>query len=92
MNFEVEFSQEKSFLLLATRGINFDDVLEAIKNNEVLDDLKHHNEKRSNQRVLVLKIKKYVYAVPYVIDWKRKIIFLKTVYPSKVLTNRYLNK
>jgi hypothetical protein len=37
-----------------------------------------------------IKIKGYAYAVPYVIDKKRKVVFLKTVYPSRVLTEKYL--
>jgi len=40
----------------------------------------------------VVKIKNYVYAVPYVIDEKKKTIFLKTVYPSRVLTKKHLRK
>lgn len=34
--------------------------------------------------------KKYVYAVPYVLDLKKKTVFLKTVYPSRVLTEKYM--
>ena len=49
-------------------------------------------KKYPNQKVLIVKIKNYVYAVPYVINRKKGVIFLKTVYPSRVLTKKYLPK
>ena len=39
-----------------------------------------------------IDIEGYVYIVPYVIDNKRKKVFLKTLYPSKKLTKKYLKK
>lgn len=70
--------------------MGFEDVIVAIEEKEILDDLKHGNKKYVWQRILVIKREEYVYAVPYVIDLKRKVIFLKTVYPSRVLTDKYL--
>lgn len=93
MFFSIEYSEEKNLLLKATRGINFSDVFAAIEKGEILDDLESKNKsKYPNQKVLAIKIKNYIYAVPYVIDIKRKIIFLKTVYPSRILTGIYLGK
>ncbi len=77
-------------LLKETRGLGFEDVIVAIEEKSILADLKHSNKKYAHQRILVIKIEAYAYAVPYVIDWKRKIIFLKTVYPSRVLTDKYM--
>ncbi len=88
--FRIEFSEEKSLLLKETREVGFEDVIVAIEKKEILDDLKHSNKKYAHQRILVIKREKYAYAVPYVIDRKRKVIFLKTVYPSRVLTEKYL--
>ncbi len=90
MKFLIEYSEEKNLLLKATRGVCFEDVLEAIEKEEILADLKHF--KKTNQKILVVKIKNYAYAVPYVIDNKRNTFFLKTVYPSRVLTKRYIKK
>jgi len=39
---------------------------------------------------MVVDINNYAYVVPYVLDKKRKVIFLKTTYPSKILTKKYL--
>lgn len=93
MDFEIEFSEDKNLLLKAQRGVNFDDVKKAIEINDVLDDIEHFNKKDyPNQRILIVKIKSYVYAVPYIIDQKRKVLFLKTVYPNRVLTKKYIKK
>jgi len=40
--------------------------------------------------VYVIAIKNYVYAVPYVKNEEKHEIFLKTVYPSRVLTKKYM--
>lgn len=88
--FRIEFSEEKNLLLKETRGLGFDEVIQAIEHKRILDDLKHNQRRYTHQRILVIKKSGYAYAVPYVVDVKRKIIFLKTVYPSRVLTARYL--
>lgn len=88
--YRIEFSEEKNLLLQETRGICFEDVLQEIEKNKVLDDLKHNSNKYFHQRILVIKIEEYVYAVPYVLDPKKQIVFLKTIYPSRVLTEKYM--
>lgn len=56
-------------MLKETRGVNFEDVIEAIEKNNILDDLEHREkEKYPNQRILVVKVKDYVYAVPDAFD------------------------
>lgn len=91
MKFRIDYNEEKNLLLKETRGICFEDVVEAIEKGNILDDLKHHNVKEHpNQRILVVEIKKYIYAVPYIINKKQEVIFLKTVYPSRVLAAKYL--
>jgi len=86
----IEFSEEKNLLLKETREIGFEDIIIAIERKNILDDLKHSNKKFAHQKILVTKREEYAYAVPYIIDFKKKIIFLKTIYPSRVLTNKYM--
>jgi len=86
--FKIQFSEEKNLLLQEIRGISFDEVVKAIENGKILDDLRNKNYPK--QKILVVQIKDYVSAVPYVISKKKKTIFFKTVYPSKVLTKKYL--
>lgn len=87
----IEYNEEKNLLLKAARGVNFENVIEALEKRKILDDIDHFNKKRyPNQRIMIIEINNYVYAVPYVYDHKRKTIFLKTVYPNRVLTEKYL--
>lgn len=93
MKYAIEFSEEKNLLLKETRGICFEDVILAIGKGNIIDNLKHADEKKfPGQRVLVVQIRSYIYVVPYVIDHRKEVIFLKTVYPSRVLTKRYIGK
>jgi len=62
-------------------------------NNSKGDDFKHKDRnKYPRQKILVVRIKNYVYAIPYVKDKKRGVIFLKTIYPSRELVKKYLKK
>lgn len=90
MGYSLDFSQEKSLLLKETRGVDFEDVVEAWEKGRVLDDI--NNKSHPNQRMLVVRIKNYIYAVPYVVDRARKKLFLKTIYPSRILMKRYGRK
>jgi len=90
VKYKIEFSEEKNLLLQEIRKVNFNQVIKVIESGKILDDLKNKNHPK--QKVLVVKIGNYVYAVPYVINKKKKTIFLKTVYPSRVLTKKYLKK
>ncbi len=86
----MRFSEEKNELLKSTRNISFEEIMEIILEGNLLDDLKHPDPKKTRQRIYLVKINRYVYAVPYVINLKNKEIFLKTIYPSRKYTNHYL--
>jgi hypothetical protein len=90
MAFSIRFNEKKNQLLKAMRGVCFDDIVDALEQNQFLDDIAHPNKKYSHQRMYVVAIGTYVYAVPYVIDEKKQEIFLKTMYASRVLTKQYL--
>lgn len=92
MAFEIKFNEEKNQLLKATRGIGFDEVVVAISEGNLLDDLANTNKKYRHQRMCVVGIGEYAYVVPYVIDKQNRHIFLKTVYPSRVLTTKYIKR
>ena len=86
-----EFNEDKNILLNKRRGISFEEVIEAVKNGDFIQDIKNPKAKYAHQRMYVIKIKEYIYAVPYVED-KRGFIFLKTIYPSRKLTRQYLKQ
>ncbi len=89
MALHMRFSEEKNELLKATRGISFEEIILCIKTGDLLDDIVHHSKSRSNQRLYVVRIRHYVYVVPYVLDLKKDEIFLKTAYPSRSLMKLY---
>ena len=90
MALSITFNEEKNQLLKATRKVSFEDVIDALKEGQLLADIAHPSQKHPRQRLYVVKIKKYAYAVPYVIDRRKQEIFLKTIYPSRILTRIYL--
>ena len=90
MAFDINFNEEKNQLLKAMRGVGFDEIIEAIRKGNLLDDIAHPSRKRTNQRLYVVKIKKYVYAVPYVVNPRKNEIFLKTVWADSDLTKKYI--
>jgi hypothetical protein len=90
MAFNINFNEEKNQLLKATRGIGFEDVLQAFKKGKLIASIVHPSQKHPLQRIYVVEIERYVYAVPYVLNSKKKEIFLKTIYPSRTLTKIYM--
>ena len=85
-----DFSGDKDELLKETRGFGFRDIIEAIEGGKLIDNKSHPNKKKyPKQKLFVVKLDKYVYVVPYVIDEDRKLFFLKTFYPSKKITKQY---
>lgn len=92
MDFSITFNEEKNQLLKVTRGICFEDILAALENGKLLADIAHPNNQRTNQKVYIVQIGQYAYAVPYVINEQKREIFLKTVYPSRVFTKTYLER
>ena len=92
MPHKFRFNEEKDELLKATRGISFDEVIRCISSGELLADLKHISKDRSHQRVYIVKMNEYAYAVPYVFNQQNDEIFLKTAYPSRFFTKLYITK
>ena len=84
-----DWDESKNSKLKVERDIGFEDVLTAIDEGRVLDDIMHPNNRRyPRQRVLVIACRKYVYLIPFVEDETK--IFLKTIIPSRKVTKQYL--
>jgi len=90
MAFSIKFNEEKNQLLKATRNISFEDVLKALQEKRLLANIKHPSQKHLHQQVYIIQIKEYSYAVPYILNVEKKEIFLKTIYPSRFFTKKYL--
>jgi len=89
MAFSIKFNEEKNQLLKATRGIGFEDILGLIKEKKLLDNIVHPSKNHPRQRLYVVEVKGYAYAVSYIINTEKQEIFLKTIYPSRILTKQY---
>ncbi len=87
------WNDEKNELLKRTRKISFEEIVIAIEEGRVVDVVKHRNTNQyPNQYIYLIMYRDYVWAVPYVVDEKAGEIFLKTIYPSRKLTQQYREK
>ena len=83
-----KWDEDKNALLKSTRGFSFNDVLDEMAQNGVLDNYKHPNTNQyPNQYIYVIRLSGYVHFVPYVIDGDD--IFLKNIIPSRKLHKKY---
>jgi len=73
---------------VARRRVSFDDCVLALAEGSVLDDIPNPGSSYPHQRMFVLEIDNYAYVVPYVES--EKVLFLKTVFPSRKHTALYL--
>ncbi len=77
-----KWNSDKNKILLNTRDITFNEVVQAISDGYGVSDVPHWNtNKYPNQRVITVIIRDYAYLVPYVRDGKD--YFLKTIIPSR---------
>jgi hypothetical protein len=87
----ISWSPEKAVFLrndVLRNGVGFEECLAAIDAGRVLDDLPNPSPQYPHQRMLILNIDNYAYAVPYVES--DGYAFLKTVFPSRKYTAIYL--
>ena len=89
-NKTIRYSFEKNEILKKSRDISFEDIILALEEGCLLDDIEHPNqEKYPNQNIFIVLVvvKDYVYLVPYVED--ETSIFLKTIIPSRKMNKKY---
>ncbi len=86
-----DWNEEKNSQLKETRKVGFEDVVTAFREGRLIDVIDHPNQKKyKGQKIMFLIINDYVYAVPYIEDSDK--FFLKTIYPSRTATQKYLKK
>lgn len=86
-----EWNEEKNKSLRKERGISFEEIVEALKEEKLLDRYKHPNEKKyCHQEIFVVEIKGAAYIVPFV-EGEGKY-FLKTIYKSRKATKKYIKR
>ena len=85
------WNNEKNIRLKKERGVSFEEIVEAVEEDHLLDDLIHHNlQLHPNQRLFIVSLREYVYVVPYIEE--TNAYFLKTIYPDSDMKKRYLRQ
>ncbi len=88
-NIIYNWDKEKNVHLIKTRWVSFEEVVFAIKNDEILDVIKNPSSNFDNQFCYVLKINNYIYLIPFIIN--KDEYFLKTIFPSRKYNKVYKN-
>jgi hypothetical protein len=84
------FDPQKNAWLIRERRISFEQVIALIEGSKLIQVLEHPNtEKYPNQLLYEVDVDGYVYIVPVVRSGR--ILFLKTIYPSRKATRRHRN-
>jgi uncharacterized DUF497 family protein len=82
------WSQEKNSRLLEQRGISFEDVLLAVRENRLLAIEVHPRQATyPHQKILVVDLNGYVHIVPFVET--DSVVFLKTIFPDRKFHKKY---
>ncbi len=86
-----DWDEDKNNLLKDTRDISFEEIVLSLSNNKLLEIVEHSNkQKYPNQKMFIVEVRNYAYIVPFVEDEEK--YFLKTIYPSREATKKYLDK
>ncbi|MCP3681391.1 MAG: toxin [bacterium] len=85
-----QWDNKKNDLLKSARNICFEQITLHINHGDVVDIIEHPNQKKyPDQQMLVVKIDRYIYLVPFVEEGENTY-FLKTIIPSRKATKKYL--
>lgn len=84
------WNDEKNEILKKDRGISFEEVVWSIEHDQLLDVVDNtKTETYKNQRIFIVKMKNYVWLVPFVENEEE--IFFKTIIPSRKAKKKYMN-
>ncbi len=86
----IDWNKEKNIWLKKHRQVSFEIVEVKLLEKDVVAIIPHNSKKYAHQFLIVVNIDDYIYIVPFVINEDDKIIFLKTIIPSRKYTKKYL--
>ncbi len=88
---KIIWDEIKNNLLKSERGFSFEDFVSKIGEGRLLDDITHPNtDKYPNQKVFIVELDNYAYVIPYIENTEKKEIILKTAFPSRKMTKKYI--
>jgi hypothetical protein len=82
------WDDKKNSVLTKTRHISFEQIIIDIENGNILDILENPNKQYKNQILIVVNHDNYAYVVPAVKSENE--YFLKTIFPSRKYTLKYI--
>jgi uncharacterized DUF497 family protein len=84
-----DWNDEKNEWLRQERGLTFEDIVYHLTHGGLLDTIEHPKQKQyPGQRIFIVNVEGYACVVPFVED--DRVIFLKTIIPSRKMTKLYL--
>jgi uncharacterized DUF497 family protein len=85
------WKEEKNNLLKKYRNISFEQIVFSMENNQVVDVIEHPNQEKYKGQIFILVEKNnYIYVVPASISDSGEECYLKTIYPSRKYTSKFL--
>jgi len=84
-----DWNSDKNKWLEINRGITFDEITSLIEQGYLKIVIKH--PKKDKQKIFVIERDGYAYNVPFIED-ENGTCFLKTIYPSRSSTKKYLRR
>jgi len=84
-----DWNDDKNEWLRQERGITFEDIVYHLTHGGLLDILEHPNQEQyPGQRIFIVDVEGYACVIPFVEN--NKVIFMKTIIPSRKMTKIYL--
>jgi uncharacterized DUF497 family protein len=84
-----DWNPEKNRWLKENRDISFDEITCLIEEGRLIGILRH--TRKEKQKVLIVERDGYAYNIPF-IEEDDGTCFLKTIYPSRASTKKYLKR
>ena len=86
-----DWNEEENQWLKKERNISFEVIVSYLEQKKMLDKIAHPNSvKYPDQFIFVIEHDNYAYLVPFVEDDEK--VFLKTIIPSRRVTEKYLRR
>jgi uncharacterized DUF497 family protein len=90
-NMRFLWNENKNELLKQQRKISFEQIVLSIENKQIVDVMEHPNQDKYKGQIFILVERdNYIYVVPASISESGEECHLKTIYPSRKYTNKFL--
>ena len=85
------WEEDKNNLLKKYREISFEEIILLIENKQIVDVIEHPNQEKYNGQIFILVERdNYIYVIPAFISDSGEECHLKTIYPSRKYTEKFL--